>query len=202
MPITTVVFDLFSTLVYLEKDSRPFRRAFREIGLDEQQMQNAYRVIMTRRFASLDEVVRTIAPYAAIDLRPYEESLKQEIHSASFYPETMPVLQRLRDEGYAIGMISNLATPYKQAFFNLGLQNHIDTYLFSCDEGCKKPDPEVYYLLLRRMNINASETMMVGDTMRMDVLGPRGIGMNALLLDRSGKEQPSITTLDGVFDYL
>ncbi len=202
MSLTTVIFDLFGTLVYLQEEAKPYLKLFTELGLDSQQMRRARHIAMTENLAPLDAFVKAIAPHASIDLRTYEEDIGQEIGSARLYPEAMPVLERLGEEGYRIGLISNLATPYKKVFFDLGLHNHIDTYLFSCDEGCKKPDPEIYNLLLWRMYVDASEALMVGDKMHADVLGPRGVGMDAVLLDRSEKDPRSIHSLDGVFDYL
>lgn len=199
--ITTVVFDLFSTLVHAE-GKRTYLKLFNELGLSSEEMREARRVCMTENFDSLGDLANRLMPGSKIDVQQYNQEVLAEIDSAQIYPETKDVLVRLRREGYLIGMISNLASPFKDVFFNFGLDAKIDSYVFSCDVGMCKPDPEIYLRLLREMGVRPEHALMTGDKMHADVYGPLGIGMNAIHLDRTGKATHSIQSLEGVFDYL
>lgn len=199
--ITTVVFDLFSTLVHVE-GKKTYLKLFTELGLTPEQMHTARRTCMMENFDSLGDLANRLVPGSTIDVRKYNKEVLAEIDSAQLYPETKDVLVKLRREGYRIGMISNLATPYKNVFFDFYLHKKIDSYVFSCDVGMYKPDPQIYLHLLREMGVRPEQTLMTGDKEHSDVLGPRGVGMNTMHLDRTGEASHSILTLDGVFEYL
>lgn len=57
--------------------------------------------------------------------------------------------------------------------------------MFSGIEGIEKPDPRIYKLALERAgNIAPEEVLHIGDSMRIDYVPAKSIGMHALLLDR------------------
>ena len=101
-----------------------------------------------------------------------------------------------------LGLISNLASPYRKPFFDLGLDIYFDEVLFSCDVGLTKPDPKIYQTMIDKLNINPEQALMTGDKVHADVDGPKAIGMRAIHLDRFKKSSNSISTLDRVLNLL
>lgn len=201
--IQAVVFDLYGTLIYLADETKPYARLFADIGLQTpEEFRRARRIAITEDFDSLASLVRRIRPHAQIDLESYQQKIEKERASASLYPETRKVLEQLRDQKIRLGLISNLASPYKKPFFDLGLNSYFDKILFSCDVGLRKPDPRIYQKIIEHFGINPVQALMTGDKVHADVDGPKLIGMNAVLLDRTNNSQNSISTLDGVFQYL
>lgn len=60
-----------------------------------------------------------------------------------------------------------------------------DFGVFSGIVGVEKPDTRIYQIALEKAgNINPSEALHIGDSMRKDYLPARSVGMHALLLDR------------------
>lgn len=51
-----------------------------------------------------------------------------------------------------------------------------------------KPDPRAYHAACGALGVEPGRTMMVGDSLRHDVLGARDAGLQARLLDRYGRQ--------------
>ena len=201
--IQAVIFDLYGTLIYLAHETKPHARLFADLGLQfPEGFERARRIVLTEDFDNLAGLVKRIKPNLTIDLSPYEKEIEQERASALLYPETSSVLDELKRRNIQLGLISNLASPYKQPFSGLGLNQCFDEVLFSCDLGLRKPDPRIYQKMIEQFKINPAQALMVGDRVHVDVDGPKSIGMNAVHLDRTKNSPNSIFTLEGVFQYL
>ncbi len=197
--IKAVVFDLYGTLVHITDESRPYSRLFMDLNLTLREGRLAKKVALTENLG-LAVLAGRIRPDAQIDLRSYEEDVSRELDSVKLYPETVRVLEGLRDKGISTCVISNLASPYCEPFFALGLNGLVDYYIFSCEVGLKKPDPAIYRMAIASLAVDPHNALMVGDKVINDVYGPKFIGMNAVLLDRDGKSSypVKISSLDEV----
>lgn len=201
--ILAVVFDLYGTLIYLADETKPYIRLFKDIGLQTSEgFKQACKIALTEDFDNLEDLVKKIKPDMQINLKPYQQELEKEIASAKLYPESREVLEELRKKNIKLGLISNLASSYKEPFFEFGLNEYFDEVLFSCDVGLRKTNPKIYQKMIKNLNINPSQVLMTGDNVRADVDGPRSIGMNAIHLDRRNASLNKISTLEGVFQYL
>ncbi len=201
--IQAVVFDLYGTLMYLAHETRPYARLFADIGLQTpQEWRRARRIALTNDFDNLAELVKKMRPDANLDLEQYEREIEKECESASLYPETIKVLDRLREQEIRLGLISNVASPYKKPFFDAGLGEYFDEVLFSCEVGLKKPNPEIYQKIVEGFRTDPEQILMTGDNVHADVIGPRSIRMNSVHLDRKNKSQGSIPSLEDIFQYL
>lgn len=116
-----------------------------------------------------------------------EHELAADVAKAALFHDTVSTLQNLRERGVRLGLISNLASPYKLPFFALGLDANFDAMIFSCDIGVTKPDPSIYQQILAELSVDADDALMVGDSKRCDVDGPEACGIRGFLLDREGK---------------
>ncbi len=178
------------------------------MNLREAEDKQAKLVVLTRNFSSLAEFVAQFRPdsktNAQINIRGYEDKISSEIRTARLYPETCGVLAELRSRKLKIGVISNLACPYKQPFFELRLDQLVDNVVFSCGAGIKKPNPEIYKIALADLQAMPYEALMCGDNAVCDVEAPKSVGMKAVLLDRNGCSENSdrISSLDEIFRYL
>lgn len=186
--IKAIIFDLYGTLVHNPNRTYPYRKLLAELNLSQKQSRRYKRLCMTNNFGSLKEFVDKINPNAQIDLADYESEIKKEISCVILYPETKNILKLLRNQGYKLGLISNLACQYKQPFFRLGLDQFFDAVIFSCDTGLLKgEDTSIYKKCLSELKVEPQETLMVGDKEDCDVTLPRTFGMNAILIDRDNK---------------
>jgi putative hydrolase of the HAD superfamily len=101
------------------------------------------------------------------------------------YPDVEPALVELRRMGgISIGVISDWGSNLEGILAALGLGRYVDLTLASGAVGLAKPDPAFFRLALERTGVDASEAMMVGDSLRADVEGARAAGMEGVLLAR------------------
>lgn len=204
--IQVVVFDLYGTLLHITQKTNPYKRLWEDIGLEtSEQIGFARNAALMMSFSSLKDYLKFLQEFLPCfnrDVLSYEQEIRQEVMSAELYPDTMSVLNTLREGELKLGLISNLATPYKEPFFTLGLDVYFDRITFSCEVGFVKPQKAIYQKMAMNLGIDPTRILVVGDSVKNDVEGPQSIEMNTVHLDRSGVSPNSICTLEGIFDYL
>lgn len=176
---TTVIFDLFGTLVHLVRDTRPYVRLCRAIDDAE-----ALRRSLVVDAPDLQAFCDSLGATPPGDLAEMQCELDADVQSAELFEDSIFMLQKLRERGLRVGVISNLATPYRRGFFRLGLGQLVDVTVFSCDRGMTKPDGRIYRTALSELDSAAGDTIMIGDSRRCDVEGPNACGIRGVLLDR------------------
>jgi putative hydrolase of the HAD superfamily len=102
------------------------------------------------------------------------------------FEDTASALAELRDNGYLLGIISNLRRDMDELCQRLGLSQYLDFVLNSAEAGAEKPRAPIFLEALQRATVAPEEAVHVGDQHRSDVLGARAVGMYAVLLDRGG----------------
>ncbi|MFQ5521065.1 MAG: HAD family hydrolase [Candidatus Methylomirabilia bacterium] len=101
-------------------------------------------------------------------------------------PEAKDVLRRLRAERVVAGVISNSNGSVQAILEELGLAPSLDFILDSTVVGVAKPDPRIFRLALEAARVSSEEAVHIGDLYSVDVLGARGAGLGAILLDPGG----------------
>ncbi len=101
-------------------------------------------------------------------------------------PGTIEMLEMVKDRGYAIGLISDVAwglpSEYPQRDMeHFRLLGYFDDLVFSTDVGLRKPHPKVFKIALSNLGTNAAESLYVGNSLQCDVKGALGVGMTAVL---------------------
>jgi len=97
--------------------------------------------------------------------------------------EAERVLERLRALGLTAGVISNSNGSVRGILEELGLARHLDFILDSAVVGVEKPDPRIFRMALDAAQVGPAEAVYIGDFYSVDVLGARGAGLRAILLD-------------------
>jgi len=123
------------------------------------------------------------------------------------FDDALPVLQKLKERRFTRGVISNVGEDIAVICKRLGLEPYIDFYVSSFEVGCDKPLPGIFLAALEKARVKPEEAIYIGDQYDMDVVGARGVGMNAVLLDRYDSYKdvnncPRIRTLEEVVHYL
>ena len=101
------------------------------------------------------------------------------------YDDTLPTLKELKDRGLTLGLISNVVQDMESTYEELGLRPYLAFKVTSSEVGCDKPDPEIFLAALKKAQIKPEEAIYVGDQYDLDVVGARGVGMKAVLIDRN-----------------
>ncbi len=107
--------------------------------------------------------------------------------------EAAPMLQRLKNDGLKLGVISNFDYRLYRILDGLDLTRYFDSITISSEAGYAKPRREVYEAALSRAGAAAHGAMHIGDSEHLDFAPAAAVGMAAVLIDR-GKEPaaPSI----------
>lgn len=200
MTVKAVLFDAFGTLC----DIRTRRRPFARLARFHPDRRRARQLIMTRAL-SLRDAAHELQVHD-VNLAMLDHHLATELASIHLYPEAIEVLGDLRAHGFRIGIVSNLAAPYAEPLLRL-LPFVPDACAWSFEVGYLKPDPRIFSWICERLDVAASEALMVGDTFADDYEGAVASGLNALHLDRKGignqrKAAATIQTLDGILPAL
>jgi HAD superfamily hydrolase (TIGR01509 family) len=164
------------------------------------------------------EVPRTIDPYywgeylkALVERLgvPGPEQLRIMHHVADGFreitlwsrvlPETPPFLEKLRGQGYHLGVISNSIGTMEQQLQRLDLARHFETVIDSAVVGVEKPHPDIFRIAFQRAGVSSQDALFVGDTNATDMGGAHLAGLRGVLIDRVGAypnaESPRITSL-------
>lgn len=204
--IKAVIFDLYGTLLRLSMDSSPFLELARRAPVLN--FRRAIEVALTTDNSTLEKYASRIGLPAQDRLSALESRLQSDLKMVSLFPDVLPTIAGLKQRGIVTGVISNLATPYKQPFYKFGLDTHIDVAVFSCDCGLFKPDARIFKATLMQLGARSHETLMVGDSFASDVGGSIHAGLIGVHLVRSGELRPdgsapaSISTLHAVLDMV
>jgi putative hydrolase of the HAD superfamily len=127
---------------------------------------------------------------------------------ASLNAEAPEVLQRLHERNLKIGLICNTGRGPGHALRELmrreGVLDYFDITIFSDEVGYGKPDTRIFLTAAKKLGLEPSDILHVGDNIENDVRGAQGIGMKTLLFDYevpSGfREQPSLLALTRASD--
>lgn len=115
----------------------------------------------------------------------------QEVHAKEHLwnwaePGTAETLEALLQAGYRLGVISNADGRMEAVLTSAGLRPYLEFVVDSERVGFEKPDPRIFHEGLSRMEVEPHQALYVGDLYPVDVVGARGVGMDAVLLDPSG----------------
>lgn len=106
------------------------------------------------------------------------------------YDDVVPALDALRRNGVRLGVVSNWDSRLPDLLRMLGLAEYFETIVVSHLEGLEKPDPAIFERALERMGGRARQALYVGDRPEVDLVGARAAGMDAVIVDRSGRLDP------------
>jgi putative hydrolase of the HAD superfamily len=112
-------------------------------------------------------------------------------HHFFLYDDVPAVLRALVDAGIRVGLVSNSHRCLSTFQTHFGLDGLITATLSSSEHGRMKPHPSIFTAALRRLDVEPSDALMVGDSVQHDVDGALRAGLGAVLLHRDAKPHPS-----------
>lgn len=210
---TTVFFDMGSTLVGLNPGwVGIYHRVFQRAGFDlpigevEEAVDYSWGIVAQEDPTSTYEATLEGSRQwqRRIEVRVMERlGIQPDVHEDLFwkiieafedpatyppFPETREVLERLKAEGYKLGIISNWSWHLPELCENLDLARYFDVIVTSARVGCPKPQPRIFEIALEQIGANPQEAVHIGDTFAADVKGAWGVKMGALWLDRRNEQ--------------
>ena len=110
-------------------------------------------------------------------------------YKTSFYPCIEELLQELASK-YKVAMVSNtMSDQPKLLLQEADMNKYFDLLVCSRDLGVRKPNPEIFNIVLGKIDAEPSETVHVGDSVEADMYGARDSGITGVWI--KSPQQPS-----------
>jgi putative hydrolase of the HAD superfamily len=106
--------------------------------------------------------------------------LTHRFEDTELFDDVLPALDALRGR-YELGLISNGNTYPERT----GLGGRFRFVVFSQDHGIEKPDPRLFEIAIEEAGCAGRELLHVGDSLRDDVGGAKGVGVRSVWLNRN-----------------
>ncbi len=211
MPIKAVLFDMFDTLMLIEKNhefySPSLMRMYqylKENGIDLpfEKFNAAYiqarDAINAKADLNFEEPHFNVRISEALKILGYNYEVSSSLVAAatnefceefmkyvSIDSEAEAVLRSLHGK-YKLGVVSNFAIP--ECVLKLlkasNLDGLLDVVVVSGAVNKRKPSPEIFEIALKMLGVSASEAAFVGDTIDADIEGPKAVGMKTIYIER------------------
>ncbi len=112
-------------------------------------------------------------------------TLMHELDNQRIFPEALAVVKELRAH-YRLGIVTNSwEIAFEHLIKSYQLENYFDVLMPSYEAGVIKPEAGIFRAALDRLELDAEEVVMVGDSFDDDVKAANAVGMTGVLLDRS-----------------
>lgn len=99
--------------------------------------------------------------------------------------ESRPVLDTLKKH-YPMVLVSNFYGNISAVLSDFGLSHYFKKIIESAVVGVRKPDPKIFELGVEALGIPVHQVLVVGDSLRKDILPARSIGCATLWLKGKG----------------
>lgn len=124
------------------------------------------------------------------DAMRFADELLDPVHGADFqkvFEDSAPALEQLTARGKRLGIISNFSPNCESLLAQLGLAHYFDFFIVSGILGIEKPDPRIFEAAIQASGKDVRQLVYVGDSLFHDIEGAHGIGMDAILIDRTNR---------------
>ncbi|MCQ2079448.1 MAG: HAD-IA family hydrolase [archaeon] len=191
------VFDMFGTLVINERNTvEPIFEVLCTYypGVDPSDLSHAYHEF-TREFKSthsnmelsIDRIIERLDEVFGFHNDPdsMEDPLLRNTRLYTAAPGAEDLLRYLKDNGYRVGVLSNSryhSRTIRGILEDEGLLGYIDEVVSSADIGFRKPHPEAYLDILRRMGAEPGKAYFAGDNIAKDYYGPLAVSFRGAVL--------------------
>lgn len=108
--------------------------------------------------------------------------------SWQLFPETLEVLEELRRRGARLCIISNWDSRLLKLCEGLGIHDYFEFILISAVFGASKPNAPIFAEACRLAAVEPHEVIHIGDSLEDDIHGASRSGMQAVLIDRHGRQ--------------
>lgn len=211
MSTKAVLFDMFDTLMLIEKDHEFYAPSIRRMynyltsqGIDMpfERFEQTYIIerdkIYAKAQANFEEPhfnVRVAATLQALGhdyevtnpivAKATEEFCEEFMKFVRIDPDAIPTLKELHQK-YRLGVVSNFAIPecVLKLLRNSGINGLFEVIIVSGAVNRRKPSGKIFRQALEMMKLSAEEVFFVGDTIEADIEGAKAVGMKAVYIER------------------
>ena len=125
-----------------------------------------------------------------VDYKIHDEELSKEMSEryleilptkTALFPGCIDLLNHLKDASYPMHLITNgFEKTQHEKLKNSGIDHYFIEVITSEQAGIMKPHLAIFEYALNKVNTSASTSIMVGDTLEVDILGAINAGMDTI----------------------
>lgn len=229
MKVEAVLFDLFDTLLLLEKQEAYYTPSLRRlhesllkngVNVSFEDFKRVYFEVRDRFYSesrqSLEEphfnlrISQTLQKLGhnfdasnSVVVDATKAFADEFTHYVSLDTETLDVLQKIYRK-YKLGLISNFAIPECgwALLEKFGLKRFFDVIIISGEINIRKPSAKIFERALKALGVEAARSVFVGDMLDLDVIGPKSVGMKTILIARRIIEENCHAKPDKIITHL
>lgn len=138
-----------------------------ETGKDDKVRQSDLPFYLPYTYAQCREVGSRMAAYVGEQTKRVQEESRQ-------------VLEKLRQAGYPMALVSNFYGNISTVLEEAGLRNYFSKVVESAVVGVRKPNPAIFALGVCALDLPASEVLVVGDSFSKDMIPAHSLGCRTL----------------------
>ncbi|OGR83400.1 MAG: hypothetical protein A2901_03470 [Elusimicrobia bacterium RIFCSPLOWO2_01_FULL_54_10] len=140
---------------------------------------------LTERTLKTVSYDRTIRMQVALLLKKARQMTPQAVeavaraylkNSRAHLKRNKPLLQRLKKK-YKLGIVSNFYGNLPEILKGEGYHPLFGAVADSARVGSIKPSPDIFFYVLNKLGVRPEESVFVGDSMKRDMRGAKGMGM-------------------------
>ena len=110
-----------------------------------------------------------------LESRPYQ-----------LYPDAAGAVIKAKEKGFKTAVVTTIAYfQFKKAI--QPIRDCFDFIMTGFEAGCDKTNPKMHRKVLEILNVRPEEAVMIGDDMSIDIILSKKLGINAILLNREGR---------------
>lgn len=130
---------------------------------------------------------------ALLDFKIYDEALAKELSvlfldllptRTILFPHAKEILQYLADKGYQLHLITNgFEKTQHSKLKHSGLNVYFKEVITSEGSNSLKPEKEIFEYALTKSGATINQSIMIGDSIEVDILGAKNAGMDQVFVD-------------------
>jgi putative hydrolase of the HAD superfamily len=196
-----VIFDLFGTLVEVfsfRKYERVLWQMAEQLGAPREEFATGWVETLSMRatgaFATIDANIEHICWSLGVQAEPaaLAEAVRMRWEfsrrSLTPRPDAVDTLKRIRATRRKVGLISDCSADVPELWPDTPFEALVDSPIFSCVAGLKKPDPRIYALACKRLRVKPQRCLYVGDGSSNELTGAADAGMCPVLIRVPGED--------------
>lgn len=204
MQVKAILFDLGGTLIKTTEISYVMKRILKDHGIDRSVEEISLARSEVERNLDFQDLAKLLNEFwvqwnlrilDSLRVKTNARALAEfvathwwDYSNVTLYPDAEKILPLLKEKGLKTGIVTNgLQSDVDQILPKIGLQGFFDVIVVIDTLRKMKPDSQVFHHALRKLKIQPSEAIFVGDEIEADYKGARNALLRTYLIDRDGK---------------
>lgn len=202
-----ILLDIDNTLYSYEQCHEiSIKRVFQHLKESSVQVENLENIYLEAKRMIHIELAETASSHnrllyfqkmcEILELNPFDYSLKlYNIYWDTFF-ESMNLFDGVEDffnkvsSTMQICFVTDLTAHIQyRKIDRLGLSKYVNHIVTSEEAGKEKPHPYIFLSALKKLNLQPSEVLMIGDNFKKDVVGASNLGIEAIWVNHEQKQE-------------